>query len=224
MVKDMEKIHEKGLKVQEKERDRRIVEHQDFVKDIQLATKETLIPMVREKAEAVSVELEKVLRHNPNGLTSTQIFNLITNRSTAPIDIIMRKSYTPEELAFAFQIYKEMIAKINEKVPFPPNKTTFCQLLGISTVTYNNYKQDAEKMEIMQIIDDYIVGNILTSAQVGQLEKITSIFSAKAQHGLVEATNPVIIEHKKETNIDEIQKRMSSIKASVIEAEYEEKD
>ena len=200
------------------------MKHQDFVLQIQEETKKNLIENISKKAEEVSHELEKVLENTPKGLIATQIFDLITNRSTSNIDVISRKSYTPEELAIAFKIYKDMIAKINEKVLFPPNKTSFCQLLGISTVTYNNYKQDPEKAEIMQIIDDYILGNILTSAQIGQLEKITSIFASKAQHGLVEATTPIVIEHKKEQNIDAIKKRIAEINGEVFEASYEEKD
>ena len=200
------------------------MKHQDFVLQIQEETKKNLIENISKKAEEVSRELEKVLENTPKGLIATQIFDLITNRSTSNIDVISRKSYTPEELAIAFKIYKDMIAKINEKVLFPPNKTSFCQLLGISTVTYNNYKQDPEKAEIMQIIDDYILGNILTSAQIGQLEKITSIFASKAQHGLVEATTPIVIEHKKEQNIDAIKKRIAEINGEVFEANYEEKD
>ena len=68
------------------------------------------------------------------------------------------------------------------------------------------------------------MGNILTSAQIGQLEKITSIFVSKAQHGLVEATTPIVIEHKKEQNIDAIKKRIAEINGEVFEASYEEKD
>ena len=198
--------------------------HQDLALQIQEETKKDLLKNVAIKAEEVSKELEKVLKDTPKGLIATQIFDLITNRCTSSIDVISRKSYTPEELAIAFKIYKDMIAKINEKVLFPPNKTSFCQLLGISTATYNNYKQDPEKAEIMQIIDDYILGNILTSAQIGQLEKITSIFVSKAQHGLVEATTPIVIEHKKEQNIDAIKKRIAEINGEVFEASYEEKD
>lgn len=200
------------------------MKHQDFVLQIQEETKKNLIENISKKAEEVSWELEKLLHSKPKGLIATQIFDLITNRCTSNIDVISRKSYTPEELAIAFKIYKDMIAKINEKVLFPPNKTSFCQLLGISTATYNNYKQDPEKAEIMQIIDDYILGNILTSAQIGQLEKITSIFASKAQHGLVEATTPIVIEHKKEQNIDAIKKRIAEINGEVFEASYEEKD
>ena len=198
--------------------------HQDLALKIQEETKKDLLKNVAIKAEEVSKELEKVLKDTPKGLIATQIFDLITNRCTSSIDVISRKSYTPEELAIAFKIYKDMIAKINEKVLFPPNKTSFCQLLGISTTTYNNYKQDPDKAEIMQIIDDYILGNILTSAQIGQLEKITSIFVSKAQHGLVEATTPIVIEHKKEQNIDAIKKRIAEINGEVFEASYEEKD
>lgn len=206
-----------------KSKDEQVLQHQELVKEIQESTKSSLLLNVRAKAEEVSRELEKVLP-DTSGLTSAQIFNLITSRCVSPVDIVSKKTYTAEELAIAFQFYKEMIAKINEKVSFPPNKLTFCQLLGISSTTYNNYKEDPEKAEIMQIIDDYILGNILTSAQVGQLEKITSIFTAKAQHGLVEATTPVVIKHEKEMDIETIKQKMSEIKRNAIEAEYEEKN
>ena len=207
----------------EEKRNKKNVQHQELVKEIQESTKKTLLSNIYIKAEEVSKELEKVL-DDTSGLTSAQIFNLITNRCVSPVDIITKKTYTAEELAIAFQLYKEMIAKINEKVTFPPNKLTFCQLLGISSATYNNYKEDPEKADVMQIIDDYILGNILTSAQVGQLEKITSIFAAKAQHGLVEATTPVVIKHEKEMDIETIKKKMSEIKRNAIEVDYEEKN
>lgn len=212
-----------AIKEQKRIKDEKVLQRQELIKDIQNSTKESLMMSIQKKANDVSQELENVLK-NSSGLTSTQIFNLITNRSTASIDVISKKSYTPEELVIAFQIYKNMIAKINEKVSFPPNKTTFCQLLGISTTTYSNYRQNPDKMEIMQIIDDYIVGNILTSAQVGQLEKISSIFATKSQHGLVEASTPIVIEHKKPQDIDEIKRKMAEIKENAIEAQYEEKN
>ena len=38
-----------------------------------------------------------------------------------------------------------------------------------------------------------------------------SIFRSKAEHGMVEASAPVVIEHKSETNIDTILKQIQAV-------------
>ena len=187
------------------------------------ATAEEVLPNIRRKAEEVSCYLEKVLKEKgEEGLTATKILPLIARRSLTDI-AITTKSFTPQELAIAFDIYIEMIDKINNFVKFPPNKGTFCQMLGISRATYDNYLQDPEKVEIMRIIDDYISTTILTSAQIGELRELSSMFTLKSGHGFVEATTPIIIEHKKNTNIEDIKSKIELMKNKTIEAVYDEK-
>ena len=198
------------------------VQEQEIVKEIQEQTKEMLLPAIKEKSEEVAKYIEETCK-NDRGLTSTQILPLIAKRSISDIATAGSKTYTAQELGIAFNFYIDMIEKINKYTKFPASKGTFCMLLGISTVTYNNYLQDPEKCEIMRIIDDYITNSILTSAQLGELREITSMFSLKAQHGFVEAQAPTVIEYKKKVDVDDIQAQLAEMKkGKIIDANYEE--
>lgn len=190
------------------------VANQDIVRDIQKATKEMLLPTIKEKAEEVSKYIEETVKKNGTGfgLTSTQIFEVITKRSVSDIATVGNKSYTPQELAIALNIYIEMMAKINKEVKMPPSKSSFCLLLGIGTETYNNYMVDPERTNIMNIIDTYITGAQLTSAQTGELKEISTMFNLKAQHGFVEAQNPIVIQHETKVDVDDIRHQLNEMK------------
>lgn len=190
------------------------VANQDIVRDIQKAAKEMLLPTIKEKAEEVSKYIEETVKKDGTGfgLTSTQIFEVITKRSVSDIATVGNKSYTPQELAIALNIYIEMMAKINKEVKMPPSKSSFCLLLGIGTETYNNYMVDPERTNIMNIIDTYITGAQLTSAQTGELKEISTMFNLKAQHGFVEAQNPIVIQHETKVDVDDIRHQLNEMK------------
>lgn len=185
--------------------------------------KNDLLPEIRKKSENVSKYIEDKLKSGDMGLTSVQILPLIAKRSIADISVAGRVSYTPQELAIAFDIYVQTISKINQYTRFPPSKQTFCLFLGISTVTYKNYLESPEKCEIMRIIEDYITTAKLTSAQLGEMKEISTMFELKASHGWVEAQAPMVVEHKKSTDIDTIKAKIASIKkGKIIDVELEE--
>lgn len=214
---------EKVNKIKKEKKEAEEVFNQRAAEEVLKATAEEVLPSIRAKAEEVSRYLEKVLKEKDSeGLTAAKILPLIAKRSLTDI-AITNKSFTPQELAAAFNIYIDMIDKINNFTKFPPNKGTFCQMLGISRATYDNYLQDPEKVEIMRIIDDYISTAILTSAQTGELREISSMFTLKSSHGFVEANAPVVIEHKSNANIDDIRNKIETMKNKVIEAQYDEK-
>lgn len=199
-------------------------QRQNVMQELQKAEKDFLLPEIKKKSEEVAKFVEERLKVGENGLTATQILPLIARRSIVDIVKAGHVSYTPQELAIAFDIYIQTMQKINEFTRFPPSKQTFCLFIGISTPTYNNYLQDPEKCEIMRIIDDYITTNKLTSAQLGEMREITTMFELKSQHGWVEAQAPVVIKHEKEASIDDIQAKLASMKGKVIDADYQEKD
>lgn len=221
------KTKEAELKRQKKFNENREKEQQakqELARKVQEETKEMLLPSIRNKMNEVAEVIREKVSSN-NGLTISQILPLITKRSTSDIATIQNKTYTSYELGEALNIYMEMIANINTICKFPPSKGSFCALLGISRKTYDNYMCDPEKIDIMGIIDDYITTSVLTSAQLGELREISSMFTLKTQHGFVEASTPVVIEHKKTTDIDEINKQLEALKGqNIIEAEFEEKD
>lgn len=214
---------EKARKSLEKKRDAEKVLNQEIAEKVFETTKEQLLPSIRAKAEEVSKYVEKVLKEkDEDGLTASQISSLFIKRSANDI-AIGNISYTSQELAIALNIYVEMIQEINKYCKYPPNKGSFCQLLGITPQTYANYLQDPEKSNIMNFIDNYISTTLLTSAQLGELRELSSMFTLKSSHGFVEATSPVVIKHEKTTDIDDIRAKLNSLKGRVIDAEYKEK-
>lgn len=220
------KSEEAELKRQRKfneNRDKKLQQQEQLVNQIREETKDLLLPSIRNKMNEVAEIIKEKVSQN-NGLTVSQILPLITKRSTSDIAVIQNKSYTSYELGEALNIYMEMIAKINTICKYPPSKGSFCALLGISRKTYDNYMVDPDKMDIMGIIDDYITTSVLTSAQLGELREISSMFTLKSQHGFVEASAPIVVEHKKETNVDDINKQLEALKrdGTIIEAEFED--
>lgn len=215
MSKSSETLHKKKIA------------NQDIVRDIQKVTQENLLPNVKQKAQEVSEYIEKESKkiNNSEGLTSTQIFDIITSRSVSDIATAGSKSYTPQELAIALNIYIKMMSDINKYVKTPPSKSSFCLLLGIGKETYNNYMSDPERANIMDIIDTYITGSKLSSAQTGELREISTMFELKASHGFVEAQSPVVIKHETKVDIDDIRSQLQEMKRGrVTEAQYEETD
>ena len=207
-----------------KNKDKEIVEKRELAKKIQEDTKELLLPAIKEKMLSVAEVIKEKVATN-NGLTVSQVLPLITKRSTSDIASITTKGYTPYELGEALNIYIDMIAEINKICKFPPSKGSFCALLGITRKTYDAYLCDPDKMDVMGLIDDYITTTALTSAQLRELDSITTMFSLKSQHGFVEAQAPMIIEHKKTTDLDTINAQLQALKGNkIIDAEYEEEE
>lgn len=203
------------------------IEQQNLVASMQKIANDNLLPDIKEKAEKVSEyiknELEKDIETEKKGLSVTKIHSLITHRSMSELATAGNKSFTIQELAIALNIYIEMINEINKYTKFPPSKGSFCMMLGISTITYNNYLQDPEKCEIMRIIDDYITTTIISSAQLGEIREIMTMFSLKTLHGFIEAQAPTVIEHKSSIDIDDIQAQLSQLKkGKVVDADWEE--
>jgi hypothetical protein len=200
-------------------------DNQDIAKSIQEKAQKNLLPNIQNKAMEVAEFIANEFEGETKGLTAAQVFNVIANRSISDIASITNKAFTPQELGIALNIYIQMMSEINKYIKMPPSKNTFCLLLGISTSTYNNYLQDPEKVEIMNIIETYITGIKLTSAELGELKEISTMFDLKSQHGFVEAQAPITIQHERKLDIDDIRSQLREIKSGrVIEAEYEEKD
>lgn len=221
MKKQTLEQQEKAKQTYKKNKDKEAMQKQEIVRKIQEETKDMLLPAIQEKMQSVAEVIKQKVSDN-NGLTVSQILPLIARRSTSDIATITTKTYTPYELGEALNIYIDMIAEINKVCKFPPSKGSFCALLGITRKTYDNYMCDPEKIDVMGLIDDYITTTALTSAQLRELDSITTMFSLKAQHGFVEAQAPMVIEHKKTTDIDAINEQLQALKGKVIEAEYEE--
>ena len=95
--------------------------------------------------------------------------------------------------------------------------------MGISKATYDSYLTNYEKKDVMNYIQSYLIGVLGTSSLTGELREISSIYQQKAL-GKIEQVQPIVVEHKKVTNINEIQQKLASLKKdNIIDANYEEK-
>lgn len=164
---------------------------------------------LKEKLEMGLDNLVNKLNNIDGNLSTVELRNLLSRKTV----IGVAPKYSNAELGILFNYYKQFIEEINKVQTYLPTKKNFCSFAGISSNTYDRYMQadDAERREIMQIIDDFITDLQLTSAQKGEIKEITTIYRTKSEHGMVEASAPVIIEHKSETNMDTILKQIKAV-------------
>ena len=214
---------DKGVKETKIKRDKNKVLHRELANTMFEEAKKELIPLMQNKVNEIAKKMEELVGKD-KGLITTQIELIIGNRSLYEIASgTIQKSFTPEELMIGLEMYRQVIAKVNEKVVYPPSIFTFCSFIGITSTTYNNYKSDPDRAEVIQMIEDYISGIQFTSAQIGKIKEITTIFGMKAIHGFYENPTPVIIKNDIKLDIDEIQSQLKALnKGKAIEVEYEE--
>ena len=204
-------------------RDKKKIQHRDIGNRMLQQASKDLIPTMQKKVEEIAEEVEKLIGDDV-GLLAPQIELIIGNRSVKDLaSATMPRAYTSEELMIGLEMYRQVIAHINTKVLYPPSIYTFCSFMNISSTTYKNYLTDPDKAEVMRMIDDYIAGVQFTSAQMGKLKEISTIFGLKATHGWYEAQAPVQIKGEVKLDIDEIRSTIKEInKGKAIDVEYEE--
>lgn len=178
--------------------------------------KKTAIELIKEEYQTgMKEKLEQGLqqlteRLSQRGELSTiEVRNLLSRKTVIGIT----PKYSNAELGILFEYYKQYMEAINKKQTFVPTKKNFCSFIGISSAVYQNWLQseDPDRRETMQMIDDYVTDIMLTEAQNGNIKEVTTIFRTKAEHGMVEASAPVVIEHKSETNLDNILKQIQAV-------------
>ena len=164
---------------------------------------------LKEILEQRKTELIDKLKKANNKLSTIELRSLISQKNIVGLS----PKYNNTEIAILFDYYKQFIVEINRVTQYLPTKKNFCSFVGISSNQYDSWRQseDSERQEIMQIIDDYITDLQLTSAQKGEVREISTIYRTKSEHGMVEATAPIVIEHKSEANIGDIMKQIEII-------------
>lgn len=214
-------IVKKQQKTIEKNRDSKKTKQQLLVKEIQEKAHNELLPALKNKMEEVSKYIENRMSTG-DFLNSSQVMSLIARRSLLEIASAGNVSYTPQEVGAAFNYYLDMIDKINQIKKFPPTIESFCLFMGISVPTYNNWLADPDKKNIMDYIHSYLLGAINTSTLTKEVETIAGIYTTKTM-GKIEQQAPMVIEHKKTTDVDSIQAQIQALKKdNIIEADFEE--
>lgn len=132
------------------------------------------------------VPIEFKVDYNPIVISNAYFKPIIPIRGNIP-------KYTSDKLGLLYDYYSEILAEINDKIGFmPPSISSFCKLAGITTRELRNYKNsdDYNMRIVVEKIYDEIGDNNLTLAQMGATKETSTLFRLKAQHDMVEKSNP----------------------------------
>ena len=183
--------------------------------------KKQLPEVVKEKKHQLALELAK-----KGALDYAKIYSLVSMNN----DFVVKKSYSNDEIRFALQQFQELVNMIIEEQAFIPTKNLFCSFMGISTATYDSWlrSNDEQRREVVQMVDDYIADVMLNNAQMRKIDGFTTVYRTKSQHGIIEKTAPIIVEHRAGADLDEIQNRINMLTNGkskvVLDADYKEKE
>jgi len=203
-------------------RDKKEIKKQEIISKIQDESKELLLPTLKQKMEETTNYIVEVLSEKGSHINNIQIMSMIAQGSLLEIANGGRITYSPQEIKVAFNLYLQMINKINEIKSFPPTIESFTSFIGISRTTYNNWLADPDRKDVMDYIHSYLLGVLATSTLTGEVKEISGIYLQKTM-GKVEQVQPVIVEHKKTTDIDSITAQLKALKKDkIIEADYVE--
>lgn len=196
-------------------KDKHIVEQQKKEMLVKAGEKSILEEYKKELPKQLETRLNEIaeqlsVKEEVQGLSTIEINELLR-----PHGLIGQPlKYTAEELNIVFEYYRQAIVAINKKVKYPPSKGSFCAFADISTATYNNYLRSPDEsiQEVILRINDYLVDTTLTSAQLKEIDNITTMFRGKAEFGMVEAQSAIVVEHKHETDISKINQMIEQLK------------
>ena len=215
----------KQMETFNKNRDKAEIEKQKLVKKIQKETKDILLPTLKEKTQEVTEKIVTLLNDKgEENVSNIQIMSHIAKRSMVDIINAGNVTYTPQEILIGFNLYLEMINKINEIKKFPPTVESFSLFMGISRTTYNNWLVDPDKIEVMNYIHSYLLGVLATGGLTGEVREISAMYQQKVM-GKVEAQQPITVKHEVTTDVEEIQAQLKALKKNkIIEAEFVENE
>lgn len=212
MASQKERIHNKK------------VAQENLIKSIQNSSKNDLLPALKSKMEETTNLIVNLLNEKgEDRVNNIQIMSLISKGSLRETALGGNIEYTAQEIKAGFDLYLDMILKINEIKPFPPTIESFTNFMGVSRMEFSNWLVDIDRKSVAEYINSYLTGVLATGSLTGDLKEVSSIYIQKTM-GKVEQTAPTIIEHKKVTDVNEIQEQIAMLKKdNVIDAEWEEK-
>ena len=210
-------------KIRQKNHNKKVAQ-ENLIKTIQASSKNSLIPELKAKMEQTTDLIVNLLNERgEDNVNNIQIMSLISKGSLRETALGGNMEYTVQEIRAGFDLYLDMILKINEIKPFPPTIESFTNFMGVSRSEFSNWLVDIDRKSVAEYINSYLTGVLATGSLTGDLKEVSSIYIQKTM-GKIEQTAPTIIEHKKVTDVSEIQEQIKALKNDkFIDAEWEEK-
>ncbi len=211
-------------KIRQKNHEKKVAQ-QNLIKKIQNSSKEALLPELKEKMRnTTDLIVNMINEKGEDGVNNIQIMSLISKGSLRETALGGNIEYTAQEIRAGFDLYLDMILKINEVKSFPPTIESFTNFMGISRMEFSNWLVDIDRKSVAEYINSYLTGVLAAGSLTGDLKEVSSIYIQKTM-GKIEQTAPTIIEHKKVTDVSEIQEQIAALKKdNAIDAEWEVKE
>ena len=207
-------------KTRQKNHEKKVAQ-QDLIKSIQKESKDKLLPELKSKMEETTKLITDLIKEKD--INNIQIMSLISKGSLRETALGGNIEYTSQEIRAGFDLYLDMILKINEIKPFPPTIESFTNFMGVSRTEFSKWLVDIDRKSVAEYINSYLTGVLATGSLTGDLKEVSSIYIQKTM-GKVEQTAPTVIEHKKVTDVSEIQEQIAMLKKDkVIDVDWEEK-
>ena len=122
------------------------------------------------------------------------------------------------ELEETFVFYRQIVEELNVGIKYVPMIHDYCNLLGISKGTLNNYRnEDEEYDEAISRIEDYFVSFLLQTGMQGKTEQVSTIFGLKAVHGLKDSNDLIIQNNTQVIQNKSVEDILTSYKELVVE-------
>lgn len=123
--------------------------------------------------------------------------------------------YSAEKLGILWQLYEEMIGKINAKIGvIVPSLSGFCGFIGIRLSTFRRYKQsvDEDMRVVVEKIEDGCFDSNVAMAQMGFLKERSTVYRMKSEQERIEKETPTIHIHSEGVDLGDINKRLEELK------------
>ena len=129
-------------------------------------------------------------------------------------------AYNAEKLAIVFDLYEDIVMKVNENIcQMIPSKSHFCRFAGITTATYNGYKQseDPDMQVVMGKIEDMLLDVHMTMAENYKTNTNAMKYRMNVEMDKRENYNPQVVIKADIKDLDDYKNRISALG----EIEYE---
>ena len=204
----------KGRRTRLEKEDKRIIEKEEYRKvanEVFSIDKKQLNKIINsKKKEIVDKVYEYAQENDLDRISYNKLYEIMSSGNE-----YNRTRYSATELAIAFEVYKSITADLTlHKPKHTPSIQNFCAFIGISTATYESYKQrdEPDLVDLIQKIDDYIVDTNLTNGSLGIINPGMAMFRAKTEHGYVEQKEQISITNQVAVDRNDIAQRLKQVK------------
>lgn len=205
----------RGKRTRMEQEETRIIEKEEYRKvadEVFSYNKEDLPKIIETKKKELMNQVQEYAKeHELTRISYTKLYEIMSSGNE-----YNRTKYSATEVAIAFEVYKAITSDLALKNPkHTPSKQNFCAFLGISTSTYDSYREKHDNPDLVEAvarIDDYLTDIQLNHAQMGLINPTATIFRMKTEHGYVEQKEYIAVNNQVTVDTNDVKQRLMQVK------------